>query len=232
LIDSYLSGNLPEEEQEAFEMHYFECDDCFALLKTAERLHSKDIPIVLEGRKTSTVRQWLWNWKPAAAFAALFIIVFVSIITVNRSSHKKFLYDVSEISAPAYMKSETRAGDTGVPGATNKVFEEAMGFYLRREYDRALHLLKQIEPPDVNPQVTFFKGICFLFTDDRDRAIEQFDRIIEAMEPSYYDEAFYYKAIALIRSDKVDQAREQLKHLAEMFSPLAPKAKELLEKLN
>ena len=46
VIDSYLDGTLAEDKMEALEMHYFECDDCFARLKVAERLHSNEIHIV------------------------------------------------------------------------------------------------------------------------------------------------------------------------------------------
>jgi hypothetical protein len=39
LTDIYLRASLSEEQQEAFELHYFECDGCFARLKAVERLH-------------------------------------------------------------------------------------------------------------------------------------------------------------------------------------------------
>jgi tetratricopeptide (TPR) repeat protein len=107
-----------------------------------------------------------------------------------------------------------------------------MQYYNQGDYTKALEILKQIPAPSRNPQVIFFKGVCFLLVDELKNAVTELDIIIENMNASYYDEAIYYKAIALLRMNKKDKALEQLKHLAGMFSPYAPKARELIEKVN
>ncbi|MCP5053222.1 MAG: zf-HC2 domain-containing protein [bacterium] len=232
LIDGYLARELATTKQEAFELHYFECDDCFAQLKVAERFHSKEIPIVLTGKQKAAIWQWSFNWKPAAAFASLLVIVLASIFTINHSNHMDFLYRVSEVSAPDYFAPETRAADNNFTTKATDPFDEAMIRYKQKDYTGALKFLNGIKPTDSNPQVSFFKGVCLLFTDELKSALTQFDQIIEEMDPSYYDEAIYYKAISLLRMNKEKQALEQLNHLAEMFSPLSPKAKELIKKIN
>ncbi len=40
IIDSYLAGRLSDADREAFEAHYFECDECFAEVEVAERLRA------------------------------------------------------------------------------------------------------------------------------------------------------------------------------------------------
>jgi hypothetical protein len=70
-----------------------------------------------------------------------------------------------------------------------------------------------------------------LLTDEINNAVKEFDIIIANMNPSYYDEAIYYKAIALLRMNKKEDALEQLNHLAGMFSPYAPRARALMEKV-
>jgi tetratricopeptide (TPR) repeat protein len=107
-----------------------------------------------------------------------------------------------------------------------------MAHYNRKEYSHALEILKRIPGSAQNPQVIFFKGICYLLTDAPHQAIKEFDIIIENMNPSYYDEAIYYKAIALLRSNKKEKALEQLNNLAGMFSPYAPQARALIDKIN
>ena len=66
LTDSYLRGDLPEEKQEVFELHYFECDSCFAWLKAVERLHSKEVPIVTAVKKSpgSWRHRGPGRWRP------------------------------------------------------------------------------------------------------------------------------------------------------------------------
>jgi len=227
LTDSYLRGELPEEKQEAFELHYFECDGCFARLKAVERLYSKEVPIVTAVKQSAFAWSELWQWKPLlAAAAALLVVVLSSIFVIRHSGHMKLIYDISSFSPPVYIKSETRG-----PGAI-ETFAEAMRYYNQGDYTRALRILKQIPTPSLNPQVIFFKGVCFLLKDELKNAVTQLDIIIENMNAAYYDEAMYYKAIALLRMNKKDKALELLKHLTGMFSPYSPKAKELIEKID
>ena len=227
LTDSYLRGDLPGEKQEAFELHYFECDGCFARLKAVERLHAKEVPIVTAVKKSAIAWSELWKWKPLlAAAAALLVVVLSSIFVIQHSRHMKLIYDISTFSPPVYLESETRGPGTG------ETFAEAMRYYNRGNYTWALEILKQIPPSSRNSQVIFFKGVCFLLKDELKNAITELDIIIEDMNPSYYDEAIYYKAIALLRMNKKDKALEQLEHLADMFSPFSPKANQLIGKID
>lgn len=231
LIDGYLEGTLAEEIQETFELHYFECDECYAQLKVVERLHSKEVPIVTGSKSTAAVWQWLLNWKPALAVTMVLIAV-VSFWVIDKDGNIEGLYRVSDVPAPLYYKSETR-DSAGSPAAVERaaVFDQAMDYYHQKNYSRTLELLKPMEHSEANAKITFFKGICYLYTGSVDDSIQAFDLIIENMNPSYYDEAIYYKAIALLRKGKKKPALEQLNHLAGMFSPYAPKAKEMIQKI-
>lgn len=233
LIDSYLQGNLPDEKMETFEQHYFECDLCYAQLKVAERLVLKEVPIVIEGRAAKPLFGFDWKLtrKPMLAFASFLIIALTAVLVtvINQSHRLSSIYKLSDFSPPVYIQSEIRGQGTG---RINGAFARAMAHYNRKEYSHALDILKGIPGSAQNPQVIFFKGICYLLTDELHKAIEEFDIIIEDMNPSYYDEAIYYKAIALLRSNQKEKALEQLNNLAGMFSPYAPKAKKLIDKIN
>lgn len=226
LTESYLCENLPAEQQEAFELHYFECDSCFARLKAAERLYSKEVPIAVAEKKTGFEWSEFWKWKPLmAAAAALLVVVFLSVFVIRYSNHMKLMYSISTFSPPVYINSETRGKDTG------ETFARAMQYYNQGDFTRALEILKKISTTQQNPQVIFFRGVCFLFADELKDALSEFDIIIKDMNPSYYDEAIYYRAIVLLRMNKKQKAQEELKHLAGMFSPYAAKAKTLLKKI-
>jgi tetratricopeptide (TPR) repeat protein len=239
-VDSYLENTLTEEKREILELHYFQCDECFAQLQASERLHSKEVHIVAGGTQPASVWHKLWSWKPAVGFAALFLIIFTSFLAINgfkKASQMDFLYRISDVPAPAYMISETRdAGIASTGGSEQQAaqlqFEEAMIHYNGKQYAHALMILKQIPDNQFNPRISFFKAICFLYLDELKAAVASLDQIIATMDPSYYDEAIYYKAIALLRMGKKKSAKEQLNNLSEMFSPLAPKAKDLINKLN
>ena len=235
LIDCYLNGDLSGEKQEAFELHYFECDHCYLQLKIAERLHSKTLLISMSGEKHKTIKGAktsflpVRKWKPVLAAASLFLVVLLSVFTVNHFNRSKMLYAISSFSPPVYIKSETRG--SGESANSDKTFAKAMEYYNRKDYTRALEILRNIPGLPSNPQVIFFKGICFLLTDALRDAVKEFDIIIQNMIPAYYDEAIYYKAIALLRMNKKEEALEQLNHLAGMFSPYAPRARTLIEKI-
>ncbi len=227
-IDDYLRGNLPAEKQEAFELHYFQCDGCFTRLKAAERLHSQEVLIAVESRKSAVDplnRPAWWTWKPLLVAAALVVVVFSSLFFMGHSRHMKHLYEISAFTPPPYIESETRK-----PGPDDSL-EKAMNHYTRGNYTGALEILERVPFPSENPQVIFFKGICYLVVDDLKKAIREFDRIIEKTDPAYYDEAIYFKAIALLRSDEKEKALEQLNLLASLSTPNALKAKTMISKI-
>lgn len=225
LVDSFLAGNIPEDKREAFEAHFFECDACFTQLKLRERLYSKEIPIVTEGRKAAA--GWIWLWKPAVVFSSFFILLISSWLVVDNNKQAKFLNEISSsVPVPVYIQSETRNA------SQDAIFTGAMSLYNNKQYNDALKMLNTLENEPDNPQVLFFKGICSLETGDPRSAIKHFNVIIADMNPSYYDEAIYYKSIALLRLNKKKAALEQLNNLASMFSPYSQKAKDLIDRIN
>lgn len=222
LIDSYLKEDLPEEKRETFEAHFFECDACFDELKLHERLVSKEVPIVLKGKKPF----WTWGFKPVLVLTSLLIVAVSSVLIIDNYNQAKFLLEISDVEPPAYVQSETR------DALQNQTLSKAMTLYDNRQYAKALELLETTATKERNPQAVFFKGICRLQLNQPKTAIRHFDAIIEEMNPSYYDEAIFYKGIALLRLNKKNAALEQLKNVASMFSPHAPRAKEIIKKIN
>ena len=221
LVDSYLKEEISPKKREHFEAHYFECDHCFADLKLRERLYSKEVPVVLKGKKPF----WVWGLKPLLVLSSFLFVVVLSFVVINNYKEAKYLYEISDVEAPAYMQSETRRA------LQDETFRSAMSLYNNKQYTEALKLLNAVNGGSANPQVLFFKGICSLQTDDPKSAIKRFDVIIKNMNPSYYDEAIFYKGIALLRLNKKKQSLEQFNNLASMFSPYSKKAKALIGKI-
>lgn len=234
LAENYLADDLPEKKKEAFEAHYFECDNCFAELKLLERLYSKEIPIIQTGRKP--FRVWEWGlkplFKPVLALASLLIAVVSTLWVVGNYRQGKYLESTSKVEPPAYIRTETR--DTP-PDFQKQTFERAMVFYNNKQYDAALELLSSLDAvtpgAEPNPRVLFFKAVCCLETGDPRTAIKYFDVIIEKKNPSYYDEAIFYKGIALLRLNEKKQALEQFQNPAAASGPYSEQAKTIIKKI-
>jgi len=222
LIDRYIIGNLPEENLETFEAHYFECDQCFSLLKSVERLQSKEIQFPITTHKKRSI----YIWKPILAFSSIVLIFLTTYLILHPLNRIRELYTISNFSTPAYLQSETRDGEE-----PNEKFSEAMKYYNIRDYRRALDLLKRVPDASQNPQIIFFEGICNLSIDKKEDAIKQFDAIISTMNSSYYDDALFYKAVALIRLNRKGEASIILKNLSDMFSPYSSRAITMFEKI-
>lgn len=237
LAESYLADELTEKKKEAFEAHYFQCDNCFAELKLLERLYSKEIPIIQTVRKPS--RAWAWEWrlkplfKPVLALASLLIVVVSTLWVVDNYRRGKYLESISEVEPPVYIRTETR--DTS-PGFQNQTFDRAMVFYNNKQYSAALELLNSLDAGSpgtgFNPRVLFFKAVCCLETGAPRTAVKHFAVIIEKKNPSYYDEAIFYKGIALLRLNEKKKALEQFQKLAAVTGPYSAPAKAILEKIN
>ena len=233
LVDSYLADELSEIKKEAFEAHYFQCDACFADLKLRERLYSREVPIILTGKKPS----WVWALKalfqPVFALAFLLIMVISTLWMVDNYRQGKYLESISQVEPPAYIRTETRDSSQGLQ---NRTFDRAMIFYNNKQYGDALGLLNSLDSntpgAERNPQVLFFKAVCYLQTGDPETAVKQFDTLIEKRNPSYFDDAIFYKGIALLRLNEKKQALEQFQILAILFSPYSFQAKIIIEKIN
>ncbi len=238
LIDSYLAGDIPEEQREEFELHYFECDGCFVQLKAAERLQSKEVPIAVALPERSETRRSLFgflgewvSWKPVMAMASIVVVAFLSVLMLRDSGQLEQLKAIAAFSPPPYVSSETRG--TRFQADTDRTFHEAMEFYQEKDYSRALTLLDSItrDSQARNPQFVFYRGICLFSLDRVKEAVAAFDVIISDMNPSYYDEALYYKAIALVHLGKTRKALELLGVLSEMYSPLSNRAREMTREI-
>lgn len=235
LAESYLADELTEKKKEAFEAHYFQCDNCFAELKLLERLYSKEIPIIQTERKPF----WIWAWglkplfKPVLALASLLIVVLSTLWVVGNYRQGKYLESISKVELPVYIQTETR--DTP-PDFQNQTFDRAMVYYNNKQYGAALELLNSLDTvtpgAESNPRVLFFKAVCCLETGNPRTAIKHFDVIIENKNPSYYDEAIFYKGITLLRLNKKKQALEHFQNLVAASGPYSDRAKAIVEKIN
>lgn len=227
LADSYVRGKMPERLREAFEEHYFLCDSCSVDVRMRDCLQRGAVAISGHAAPVSGARR---RWLPlAASLLAGVIAISVALYLLfprNRGLSGEFIEELTRVAPPVYMVSEARSQSI----AGNAAFESAMEFYNRRDYLGALSILESLASDGENPQIVFFRGICYLQTQRPASALPEFDQILRVGAPSYHDDALYFKGVALLRLNQVTNARRQFRELAALRGPYSERAAMLLEK--
>jgi len=219
LIEPYLQDKLIEPQLSAFEIHYFNCQQCFQELNLIKNLRHPGLFRGSMSKESFQHKQHRLTFP--IAIAASVLIVFFSLLLMINFFHRNAQI---EVEAPPFVLAETR---------NNSIDDQIkLGFelYNRKEYARAAEIFASY--PQYCQQVIFYRGICYLMIGDYTRAIIDFDEIISRMSPSYHDDALFYKAVTLIKMKRKDEAQTILKDLTQLFSPMQAKAEELLERIN
>ncbi len=120
-IERYLSGQLPADEERAFEEHYFGCDQCFAAIKEAEKV----IPVMpvaaaKKAKPSFNFQSWLEAFARTPAFAVASMVVALAliypawrgIVTVTRLQGELQELRQPQANAQSYYLAQTRAGES------------------------------------------------------------------------------------------------------------------------
>jgi hypothetical protein len=229
LIGSYLQETIEEPRREQFEEHFFQCRKCFLGLKINETLQNKGVRIPLEEKPRLFSFRVL---RPMLAMAGLFLIVLTSALLLRHDRRTDRLRGLAAFDLPLYHQGEMRGG-TENNAQLEAEFTRAMRSFQERDFRAALHILEQPAfRAAASPKYDFFRAISLLGNGEADRAAGILDTIIASMDPAYFDEALFYKGFALLRQDRLKQARAQFAKLAGMLSPMAGKARTMVQKID
>ena len=229
LIEAYLRETIAESRREQFEEHFFQCRKCFLGLKINETLRNKEARIPVDEQPRRLPFRVL---RPALAIAALFFLVLSSVLLLRRDHQAQRLNELSRFDLPLYHQGEMRGGKEGA-SFLEMEFSQAMRSFQQRDFHSALEILDR--PSFITPgypKYDFFRAVSLLGAGETERAGEIFDGIIQAMDPAYFDEAIYYKGFVLLHQGKQRQALAQFKKLAGMLSPMAGKARAMVQKID
>jgi len=116
IVEAYLQGKLPDNDAQAFEEHFFECDQCFAEVRAAGNFIAGVRQIAQAGSPRDTGESGRLpearRWQPAFGFAwaaAALLIVILALI----------------VFAKAAPKSLKKAADAEPPSLTTRLIELA-----------------------------------------------------------------------------------------------------------
>ena len=215
-IDAYLKDSLSASRLEEFEAHYFKCDRCFNALRIHKALRTRNF-LLRENRNQRSFK------RHYAFIAAASILLIIGLgLTMNQVIRQNSLHRISAFTPPVFLISETRGT------APSQAYTAAVEAYSRADFTDSLQHAESIPERERTPKILFLIGIDRLITGDKQGAIVSFQRIIDQMDPSYFDEALFFKGIALLRCGKIDEAEALFTRISEMFSPMKDKATERL----
>ena len=140
VIEGYLLGNLEQSDQEAFEAHFFECEDCFEELETLrgvqQELESRGVPRLAQ-RPSATVKWWWWALAAAAGLTlAVTAVIWWTVADAPpmTAALSPELAGLATIEPPNYEAIRLR----GVSDESQQRFRKAMELYAAGDFTAAI----------------------------------------------------------------------------------------------
>jgi tetratricopeptide (TPR) repeat protein len=218
VIEQYVANKLTNATRKQFELHYFECDQCFQTLETYRAAAT-----VL--KRPPRNRRWIW-----AVAAAAIVIIGLRFIPHPAAPPKMESAPVLmvQVDPPPFSVPTLRS----VPDSATRRFYSAMEPYQRHDYPAAIESLNKVLdglPKRGRPflDAEFFLGACYLLTNQADNASVALQPVLSADSP-YLEEAHFLMAETWLKKSDPDQARTELEKVIDMGGDLKGRAQALL----
>ena len=242
IAEQYVAGRLPEDDQVAYEQHYFQCARCFEELKNYRALRA-DLERVsaVSHRQTRTTRRLLWVGAGTAAVLAISLLTLRQLGVLDRDVERAApqepavepppppsLAELGALGPPPYQPI---AG--GTPDPATRTFRDAMRDYERGDYAasaKGLAAAARLDP--ASPQIHFYLGASYLLSGDTAAAVAALQTTIDRGDSAYLEDARFYLAKALIRRGDLDEARAGLLKIASLKGDREREARTLLAALD
>lgn len=201
LVDSYLKGNLGEDDMIALETRILN-DPAFKnkvelrklLIESIHSAYHDELKVKLKDLDRKIDKNYSVikiRYMIAASIAFLLTTSFGIWTYLNHQSKVKFeKYDLYENGIPNVM------------GASDDLtLVDAMNYFKASDYLKALQYFEAISPSDT---IAYYSGISAFRLGDNEKAIKYFQSIQQGSE--YFTKANYRLGLALWKDSRVDQA--------------------------
>lgn len=238
----YLAGKMSEEERVSFELHYFDCDDCFSSLQALqiveEALAKPPHPLELArpvGRRSLQSSAYARSIGWAVAAVALVAIGIAVLLTTRPIPSAPTVQlksppvasaptparpvEIAKIGPPPYLASRLRGAEPD-----RAAFESAMTHYQRGDYRTAAASLQKLP----GAEARFFLGACYLELGDSRSASGAFRQVFQTPETPYLEEAHFYLAAAYLLQGDRGAARKEWEIVVSLRGDLERRARALL----
>jgi TolA-binding protein len=231
-FERYLIGQMTDAEQQAFEEHYFGCDECFGRLEALRTIQSAARAV-----KSRKAPRW---WPQGAVGIAAAVAIAAGLwleygrrppppvrpsasLPTQRSDQ---FAELARFEAPTWNPVIVR----GASEARSKAVREAMKTYHAGDYRSAARQLRAVHPQ--TPEVEFYLGICDIESGDVAAGAAGLRRVIADGDTPWLEQAHFYLAKALLGSGDTAGASDQLKQVLAIHGDYAGEATKLLSALN
>jgi hypothetical protein len=243
VTEQYVAGRLREDDQAAFEQHYFQCGRCFEELTAyrALRAELERVSALPQLFPALRGRRLLWGGAGAAAVIAIALLTLRQPAVLDRDvdraalpaeavepTPRMTLAELGAVGPPPYQAITLR----GAPDPATRTFRDAMRDYDRGDYvasAKGLAAAARLDP--ASPQTHFYLGASYLLSGDTDAAVTALQTTIDRGESAFLEDARFYLAKAFIRHGNLDEARAQLLNVASLKGDRERDARSLLAAL-
>jgi tetratricopeptide (TPR) repeat protein len=235
IMGKYLLGQLGEAEQEEFEKHFFECEECFreleALQAAQQVLASEPISRALQIQRPQRFKTWGW----AVAAAAVVVIGLVALLwwvmqppIPRTASLSPELAELARIEPPFYEALRLR----GTQDDAQRRFKTAMEFYSAGDYASAIPGLEEAAELDPTaPNVSFFLGASYLLADRTSEGILLMQDTVDLGDTPFLEEALVLLAKGRLATGDVVGAEVALAEAVGLRGEFESEARDVLTKL-
>jgi hypothetical protein len=233
-IELYLDGRLSGPDREAFEQHYFECDNCLAQMQAAQAARAALLEMGEQEEPPDGIilRHPLWI---AAAIAASVIAAILTWQTIHQSREATQtaivtapLFALNEIQPPRYSANILGGQST----AAQQAFRAAMVSYSEANWSATATALTEVleKFPDSSDAI-YFRAICQLLSGNLSSALPGLDRVVALGNATpYEEEARFYRAQAYLLQNRAEDARKELDYVIGMQGNYEAKARAVLQR--
>jgi len=256
IIVGYVEGSLSGEAREAFEVHYFGCDRCFAQLQLTEKLVGT---LQHEGKKIfegcirqnetgglsiiplqhvedhaahfmGSLERWLSHRRHRGALLALSLLIGAFAFWFLR--YYVFHPDFKQL---ADKQPPTWPQVAPLPGVAQPLVEQAQEKFRSRQYSGAITSLTdalRLSPGIAElANLQYILGMCYYFADDLPLAIARFDAALQLNQ--HHEDARWYLANSYLKKNERKKAIEEFAYLVEIRSrDYGGKSREILKAID
>jgi len=239
-IHRYLMGEMDAQSEKEFERKLNEDDELkkeYELQKEIKSAVQEDDIMELReqledlGHSEKSKRKIHLNRSDILSIAAsitLFIGVGLLMLFHNQRTYPDDLY-ASYFEPYPNIYSQRSVGGNSSPGETKK---KAFLAYEQENWRESKSYFNELleKNPD-NVEYTFYLGVLNLKLDNPDKAIEQFQTILQKNDPLFKGQTTWYIALGYLRKSNIDKSAYFLNKIIREDMANKGKASELIKKL-
>lgn len=174
-------------------------------------------------------RRRIFYYAVAAGLAILIIASGIYFFTRINS------YSNQELFADYYMPYEYSSATRGAGDDKNikeDPFDKGIDQYEAANYSVAIPFFqKSLKEDTTDLGADFFCGICYIETNQYNKALTSFQKIISARSISYSEEAYWYLGLCYLKTENKKKAIEQFRFLEQDSGYYMAKSQEILSKM-